>query len=83
MPEHEAMQMHNWVEHISRARTARSWQAVLSLSKLADKKADKYEQEARAQRLKNWRQALSGRGKTMGDKAPTKLAYRWLKGFTG
>ena len=83
VPEHETALVNSWASHVDRARTSNNWQSLGALVKLADKKADKLEQSARTQRIAEWRTAIGGKCNAAGTKTPTKLAYRWLKGFTG
>ena len=83
VPEADATQVRNWAEHVNRSRSSESWQAIHSLVKLADIKAEKLEQQARTQRTKEWRVAVGGASSPSGTKTPTRLAFRWLKGLAG
>ena len=55
----------------------------IGLKDLADRKAVKFESASASERMKQWRAAIGATTQQGTTKAPSRLAYRWLKGFTG
>ena len=80
IPDDIKAQVNKWTEHVETARNNENWRTMQSLAKMADIKADKLENQARANRAADWKKALGARANTTGNKTPTRLAYRWLKG---
>ena len=75
-------ELDRWATHFSSADATESAQWLQSLVDLADKKAAKLESEAKKKRLQDWSTAV-GAAPVAGNRTPTRLAYRWVKGFTG
>ena len=73
-----------WGEGLKAALTAESPAWCASLSKAANIKAEKMEQETMRKKQASWR-ALLGNGTADDGKpgAPTRTAYRWVKGICG
>ena len=53
-----------------------------SLVKFADTKASKLEAAHKRDRMNSWRAAVGATVDEKGSKAPSRLAYRWLRGLT-
>ena len=73
----------SWAEHHLRAVDSDSRRSAQSLMKLAGKKAKEIESQVRVQKMQEWRNAIGATASGPAARAPTRLAYRWLKGLTG
>ena len=73
----------SWAKHYKQACEQSTDKVRKNLANLADKRASKLEATARADKLKHWRAAIGATANQQGQKTPSKLAYRWLKGLAG
>ena len=72
-----------WVLHYNRLTGHASQATRKNLAGLADKRAAKLESAARLEKMQSWRTAIGATADSQKTKAPSRLAYRWLKGLTG
>ena len=72
-----------WVERLERALKSGDKKSALSLVGAANILAKQLETDTKADRMKEWRNAIGATGDDGAARTPTRLAYRWLKGLTG
>ena len=84
IPADQLEQMRSWCSRLEEANLVTSSFRCASLAKVATIKAEKVETALCRARQNGWKEALgAGLWADGRAKAPTRLAYRWAKGFAG
>ena len=82
-PSTSKAELQTWAKHFSRAVDADTINWLSKLQQISDKEAKKLEAGTRNARLKEWRAMIGATTEGGKPKAPTRFAYRWLKGLGG